>query len=127
VQALDGLVVLDCATFVAAPFCCTLLGEFGASVIKVEQPGVGDDLRRLGRRAASGQPDWWLVESRNKKSITCNLRAGEGQALLKRLAVSADVLAENFRPGTMERWGLGWEDLRVVNPGLVMVRISAFG
>ena len=126
-QALDGLVVLDCATFVAAPFCCTLLGEFGASVIKVEQPGVGDDLRRLGRRAASGQPDWWLVESRNKKSISCNLRAGEGQALLKRLAASADVLAENFRPGTMERWGLGWEDLRAVNRGLVMVRISAFG
>ena len=126
-QALDGLVVLDCATFVAAPFCCTLLGEFGASVIKVEQPGVGDDLRRLGRRAASGQPDWWLVESRNKKSITCNLRAGEGQALLKRLAASAGVLAENFRPGTMERWGLGWEELRAVNRGLVMVRISAFG
>ena len=126
-QALDGLTVLDCATFVAAPFCCTLLGEFGATVIKVEQPGLGDDLRRLGRRAASGQPDWWLVESRNKKSITCNLRAAEGQALLKRLAATADVLAENFRPGTMERWGLGWEDLRAVNPGLVMVRISAFG
>ena len=66
-QALDGLTVLDCATFVAAPFCCTLLGEFGASVIKVEQPGIGDDLRRLGRRASSGQPDWWLVESRNKQ------------------------------------------------------------
>ena len=126
-QALDGLTVLDCATFVAAPFCCTLLGEFGARVIKVEQPGIGDDLRRLGRRAASGQPDWWLVESRNKKSITCNLRAAEGQALLKRLAASADVLAENFRPGTMERWGLGWDDLRAVNRGLVMVRISAFG
>ena len=126
-QALDGLTVLDCATFVAAPFCCTLLGEFGATVIKVEQPHLGDDLRRLGRRAASGQPDWWLVESRNKKSITCNLRAAEGQALLKRLAASADVLAENFRPGTMERWGLGWQDLRAVNPGLVMVRISAFG
>jgi crotonobetainyl-CoA:carnitine CoA-transferase CaiB-like acyl-CoA transferase len=127
VQALDGLTVLDCATFVAAPFCCTLLGEFGATVIKVEQPGIGDDLRRLGRRAASGQPDWWLVESRNKKSITCNLRAPEGQALLRRLAASADVLAENFRPGTMERWGLGWVDLHAVNPGLVMVRISAFG
>ena len=126
-QALAGLTVLDCATFVAAPFCCTLLGEFGASVIKIEQPRIGDDLRRLGRRAASGQPDWWLVESRNKKSITCNLRAPEGQALLKRLAASADVLAENFRPGTMERWGLGWHDLHAVNRGLVMVRISAFG
>jgi crotonobetainyl-CoA:carnitine CoA-transferase CaiB-like acyl-CoA transferase len=127
VQALDGLTVLDCATFVAAPFCCTLLGEFGATVIKIEQPGVGDDLRRLGRRAAEGRPDWWLVESRNKKSITCNLRVPEGQALLKRLAVSADVLAENFRPGTMERWGLGWDELSAVNRGLVMVRISAFG
>ena len=126
-QALDGLTVLDCATFVAAPFCCTLLGEFGATVIKIEQPGVGDDLRRLGRRAAAGQPDWWLVESRNKKSITCNLRMPEGQALLKRLVASADVLAENFRPGTMERWGLGWDDLAAVNRGLVMVRISAFG
>jgi crotonobetainyl-CoA:carnitine CoA-transferase CaiB-like acyl-CoA transferase len=127
VQALDGLTVLDCATFVAAPFCCTLLGEFGATVVKVEQPGTGDDLRRLGRRAAAGQPDWWLVESRNKKSITCNLRVPEGQALLKRLAASADVLAENFRPGTMERWGLGWAELSEANRGLVMVRISAFG
>jgi crotonobetainyl-CoA:carnitine CoA-transferase CaiB-like acyl-CoA transferase len=127
VQALDGLTVLDCATFVAAPFCCTLLGEFGATVIKIEQPGVGDDLRRLGRRAARGQPDWWLVESRNKKSITCNLRVPEGQALLRRLVASADVLAENFRPGTMERWHLGWDDLCAVNRGLVMVRISAFG
>lgn len=126
-QALDGVTVLDCATFVAAPFCCTLLGEFGATVIKIEQPGIGDDLRRLGRRAASGQPDWWLVESRNKKSITCNLRAPEGQALLRRLAATADVLAENFRPGTMERWGLGWDDLHAVNRRLVMVRISAFG
>ena len=126
-QALDGLTVLDCATFVAAPFCCTLLGEFGATVIKVERPGLGDDLRRLGRRAAAGQPDWWLVESRNKKSITCNLRLPEGQALLKRLVASADVLAENFRPGTMERWGLGWDALSAVNRGLVMVRISAFG
>ena len=127
VQALDGLTVLDCATFVAAPFCCTLLGELGATVIKVEQPGVGDDLRRLGRRAAEGTPDWWLVESRNKKSITCNLRAPEGQALCKRLVATADVLAENFRPGTMERWGLGWDDLAAVNRGLVMVRISAYG
>jgi crotonobetainyl-CoA:carnitine CoA-transferase CaiB-like acyl-CoA transferase len=126
-QALDGLTVLDCATFVAAPFCATLLGEFGATVIKVEQPGVGDDLRRLGRRAAEGRPDWWLVESRNKQCITCNLREPEGQALLRRLVAGADVLTENFRPGTMERWGLGWDDLAAVNRGLVMVRISAFG
>jgi crotonobetainyl-CoA:carnitine CoA-transferase CaiB-like acyl-CoA transferase len=126
-RALDGLVVLDLATFVAAPFCCTLLGEFGAEVIKVEQPGRGDDLRRLGTPAREGLSYWWLVESRNKKSITCNLREPEGQALIKRLAAGADVLAENFRPGTMERWALGWDDLRPVNPRLVMVRISAFG
>src|SRR5687768_7470031 len=125
--ALAGLTVLDLATFVAAPFCCTLLGEFGADVIKVEQPGRGDDLRRLGTAAREGLSYMWLVESRNKKSITCNLRAPEGQALIKRLAAGAHVLAENFRPGTMERWGLGWDDLRRVNAGLVMVRISAFG
>jgi crotonobetainyl-CoA:carnitine CoA-transferase CaiB-like acyl-CoA transferase len=125
--ALAGLTVLDLATFMAAPFCCTLLGEFGAEVIKVEQPGVGDDLRRLGRSAAPGVSYMWLTESRNKKSITCNLRSPEGQALIRRLAAGADVLAENFRPGTMERWNLGDEELRAVNPRLVMVRISAFG
>jgi crotonobetainyl-CoA:carnitine CoA-transferase CaiB-like acyl-CoA transferase len=126
-KALDGLRVLDLATFVAAPFCCTLLGEFGAEVIKVEQPERGDDLRRLGTPAQPGLSYWWLVESRNKKSITCNLRDPAGQALVKRLAADADVLAENFRPGTMERWGLGWDELRAVNRRLVMVRISAFG
>jgi crotonobetainyl-CoA:carnitine CoA-transferase CaiB-like acyl-CoA transferase len=126
-HALAGLRVLDLATFVAAPFCCTLLGEFGAEVLKVEQPGRGDDLRRLGTPAREGLSYWWLVESRNKKSITCNLRVPEGQALIKRLAADSDVVAENFRPGTLERWGLGWDDLRAVNRGLVMVRISAFG
>ena len=126
-RPLEGLTALDLATFVAAPFCCTLLGEFGAEVIKVEQPGVGDDLRRLGRASADGPSYMWLVEARNKKSITCNLRHPEGQALVKRLAVSTDVVAENFRPGTLERWHLGWEDLHAANRGLVLVRISAFG
>ena len=126
-RALAGIRVLDLATFIAAPFCCTLLAEFGAEVIKVEQPGVGDDLRRLGRRADGGPAYMWLVESRNKKSITCNLREPDGQALVKRLAVQTDVLAENFRPGTMEGWHLGWDDLSALNGGLVMVRISAFG
>jgi crotonobetainyl-CoA:carnitine CoA-transferase CaiB-like acyl-CoA transferase len=126
VGALDGLVVLDLATFIAAPMCATLLGEFGAEVIKVEQPGVGDDLRRLGRQA-DGVSLWWLSDARNKKSITCNLREPDGQALIRRLCRGADVVAENFRPGTMERWGLGYETLRAENPGLVMVRISAFG
>ena len=125
--ALDGLVALDLATFIAAPFCCTLLGEHGAEVIKVEQPGIGDDLRRLGHKPSDGMSYMWLVESRNKKSITCNLRAPEGQALITRLAAQADILAENFRPGTMEKWHLGYDELSRVNPRLVMVRISAFG
>ncbi len=126
--ALAGVTVLDLATFLAAPVCATLLGEFGAEVIKVEQPGVGDDLRRLGRPAAPGGPSyWWLVEARTKKSITCNLRHPEGQALIRRLAAGMQVVTENFRPGTLERWTLGWEDLARVNPALVMVRISAYG
>jgi crotonobetainyl-CoA:carnitine CoA-transferase CaiB-like acyl-CoA transferase len=125
--ALAGLTVLDLATFVAAPFCATLLAEFGAEVIKVEQPGPGDDLRRLGTPAAPNVSYWWLAESRNKKSVTCNLRMPEGQALVRRLVAGVDVVAENFRPGTLERWSLGWDALRAVNPGLVLVRISAFG
>ncbi|MFQ5829437.1 MAG: CaiB/BaiF CoA transferase family protein [Candidatus Methylomirabilia bacterium] len=125
-QALAGLTVLDLATFVAAPVCATILGEFGAEVIKVEQPGVGDDLRRLGQ-PADGVTLWWLTEARNKKSISCNLRVAEGQALIKRLAARVDIVAENFRPGTLERWNLGYEELRAVNPGLILVRISAFG
>jgi crotonobetainyl-CoA:carnitine CoA-transferase CaiB-like acyl-CoA transferase len=126
-RALAGLTVLDLATFVAAPFCGTLLAEFGAEVIKVEQPGIGDDLRRLGTAAAPGVSYWWLSESRNKKSVTCNLRVAEGQALIARLVAQADILTENFRPGTLERWNLGWDALRAINPALVLVRISAYG
>jgi crotonobetainyl-CoA:carnitine CoA-transferase CaiB-like acyl-CoA transferase len=125
--ALDGLVALDLATFIAAPFCCTLLGELGAEVIKVEQPGLGDDLRRLGHKAGEGVSYMWLVEARNKKSITCNLREPDGQALIKRLTAGADIIAENFRPGTLEKWKLGYDALAAVNPRLVLVRISAFG
>ena len=126
--ALDGITVLDLATFLAAPVCATLLGEFGADVIKVEQPGVGDDLRRLGRAAGPDSPSfWWLVEGRNKKSITCNLRDPEGQALIRRLVATTHVVTENFRPGTLERWNLGWEALAAVRPSLVMVRVSAYG
>lgn len=124
--ALDDLTVLDLATFVAAPVCATLLGEFGAEVIKVELPGVGDDLRRLGRQA-DGVSLWWLTEARNKKSITCDLRHPDGQALLRRLAREADIVTENFRPGTLERWGLAPATLQAENPGLIVVRISAFG
>src|SRR2546430_16600828 len=104
-QALAGVTVLDLATFLAAPLCATLLGEFGADVIKVEQPGVGDDLRRLGPAAGgSGSSYWWLVEARNKKSITCNLRDPEGQALIRRLVASTDVVAGKFRAGAPRRW-----------------------
>jgi len=128
-QALSGVTVLDLATYLAAPVCATLLGEFGADVIKVEQPGVGDDLRRLGRPVApsAGGSFWWFVESRNKKSITCNLRVPEGQALIRRLVQGTHVVTENFRPGTLERWHLGWSELAPLQPSLVMVRISAFG
>ena len=126
--ALAGVTVLDLATFLAAPVCATLLGEFGAEVIKVEQPGVGDDLRRLGRPAQPGGPTfWWMVEARNKKSITCNLRDPEGQALIRRLVQQSAVVTENFRPGTLERWNLGWEALAALRPSLVMVRVSAYG
>src|SRR5882724_175454 len=125
---LDGVTVLDLATFLAAPVCATFLGEFGADVIKVEQPGVGDDLRRLGPSAgASDSSYWWFVEARTKKSITCNLRDPEGQALIRRLVASTAVVTENFRPGTLERWNLGWAELSRVRPALVMLRISAFG
>jgi crotonobetainyl-CoA:carnitine CoA-transferase CaiB-like acyl-CoA transferase len=126
-RALQGLTVLDLATFVAAPFCSTLLGEFGAEVIKVEEPRAGDHLRRLGREATAGVSWWWLSESRNKRSVTCNLRVPDGQVLIKRLAALADVLTENFRPGTLEQWGLSPEELSRINRGLVMVRISGFG
>ena len=125
-EALSGLTVLDLATYLAAPVCATLFGELGADVIKVEQPGRGDDLRRLGR-AADGSSYWWLVEARNKKSITCNLRDPDGQALIRRLVATAHVVTENFRPGTLERWQLGWEQLSRIRAALVMVRISAFG
>ena len=128
-RPMDGVRVLDVATFLAAPFCGTLLAEFGAEVIKIEQPGVGDPLRRFGTASASDTGDSliWLQESRNKKSITLDLRKPEGAELLKRLVAESDVLVENFRTGTLERWGVGWETLRAVNPKLVMVRITGFG
>jgi len=127
--ALAGVTVLDLATYLAAPLCATFLGEFGAEVIKVEQPRVGDDLRRLGRSAdgGGGASYWWFVEARNKKSITCDLRNPEGQTLITRLVAASHVVTENFRPGTLERWNLGWETLSRAQPRLVMVRISAFG
>ena len=127
-RPLDGVRVLDLATFVAAPFSATILGEFGAEVIKVEQPGSGDPLRGLGKPSARDDDTYfWLSEARNKRSVTLDLRRTEGADLLKRLAACSDVVCENFRPGTLEKWGLGWDVLSDCNPGLVLLRISGFG
>jgi len=125
---LAGVRVLDAATFIAAPYCATVLAEFGAEVIKVEQPGVGDPMRRFGsptERADSSLA--WLTEARNKKSVTLNLRVPDGAALFKRLCGVSDVVCENFRPGTLERWGLGWDALKAVNPDLILLRVSGYG
>ncbi|MCH7485382.1 MAG: CoA transferase [Proteobacteria bacterium] len=127
-KPLSGVRVLDAATFIAAPYTASILGEFGAEVIKVERPGEGDPFRRFG--TPSGRPDStlaWLSEGRNKKSVTIDLGTTEGADLFLRLAAVSHVVCENFRPGTMEKWGLGWEELSAANPGLVMLRISGYG
>lgn len=126
-KPLEGLRVLDCATFIAGPFCATQLAEFGAEVIKVELPGSGDPVRKFGSKTACGETLVWLSEGRNKKSVTLDLRKPEGAELLKQLVAKSDVLIENFQPGTLEKWGLGWDVLKASNPRLVMVRISAYG
>ena len=126
-RPLEGVRVLDIATFIAAPFCATLLAEFGAEVIKVELPGVGDPLRRFGSPTTSGETLVWLSEARNKQSVTLDLRKPEGAALFKRLVAEADVVCENFQTGTLEKWGLGYDVLREINPGLVMLRITGYG
>jgi len=115
--------VLELGQLIAGPFCGQLLGDMGAEVIKLEPPGVGDAMRDWGR----GLPVWWSVIARNKKSATLNLREPRGQQLLRDLVKHADVLIENFRPGTMEKWGLGYDALSAINRGLIMVRVSGFG
>jgi len=114
-------------SLLAGPFCGQLLADFGAEVIKVEPPGKGDPMRQWGRHRKEGRTLWWPIIARNKKSVTLNLREEEGQDLARRLIEGADVVVENFRPGTLERWGLGYEDLSAANPGLVMVRVSGYG
>src|SRR5262245_3068881 len=120
--ALDSVRVLDLATYLAAPVCATLLGELGAEVIKVAQPRVGDGRRCLGRPFGPypGGSYCWFVQSRNKKSIPCNLRDPEGQEIIRRLVAESNVLTNNFRPGTLERWNLGWEALAAIRRSLVM-------
>ena len=119
--------VIEMGTMIAGPFCAQLLADNGAEVIKLEQPGVGDPIREWGKEKAHGKALYWPVLARNKLSATLNAREPEGQALVKKLVEGADILVENFRPGTMERWGLGYEDLSAINPRLVMVRVSGFG
>ena len=123
---LAGIRILDLGTRVAAPFAATLLGDFGAEVIKVELPGTGDFMRGIGP-FADGYSLWWAVEGRNKKSITLDLRRPRGQELLKRLIAVSDVAVENFQPGTLEAWGLGYDSLRAINPGLILTRASVYG
>jgi formyl-CoA transferase len=124
---LAGLRVLELGTLLAGPFCGQLLGDFGAEVIKIEPPGQGDPMRVWGREKAHGKSLWWPVVARNKHAITLDLRQAEGQELLKQLVAEADFLLENFRPGTMEKWGLGWDTLSAINPRLIMIRVSGFG
>jgi formyl-CoA transferase len=118
--------VLELGTLIAGPFCGKTLADFGAEVIKVEPPGDGDPLRRW-RRMRNGVSLWWHVQSRNKKSITLDLRQAEGQAIVRRLVRDCDVVIENFRPGALEKWNLGWDALSRENPKLVLVRISGYG
>jgi formyl-CoA transferase len=123
---LEGIRVLELAQVVAGPFCGTLMAEFGAEVIKTEMPGRGDDLRRLGP-SEDGHSYWFAVDNRNKKLMTLDLHLPKGQEIVRELVRQCDVVLENFRPGVLERWGLGWDDLHAVNPRLVMARVTAFG
>lgn len=126
VKPLAGIKVLELGTLIAGPFCTRILAEFGAEVIKVEAPDGGDPLRKW-RKLHEGTSLWWSVQARNKKSLTANLKHPEGLAVVRRLAAEADIVVENFRPGVLEKLGLGWEVLSAANPGLVMVRLSGFG
>ncbi len=126
-RPLAGVRVLDIATFLAAPFAGTVLADFGAEVIKVEQPGIGDPLRRFGTPTDAGDTLVWLSEARNKKSITLDLRKPEGAEILRRLVRESDVVLENFRPGTLESWGLGYEALRAIKPDIIYVQQSGMG
>ena len=126
-SALSGLRVLDIATFVAAPFCGTILADFGAEVIKIEQPSGGDNLRKFGTLTDCGDTLVWLSEARNKKTATLDLRTPRGAGIFRDLVRQSDVVLENFRPGTLEKWGLGFEELLKLNPKLIMLRVSAYG
>jgi formyl-CoA transferase len=125
-QPLEDIKVLEMGSLIAGPFAGRLFGDFGAEVIKVEPPKVGDPLRKW-RLLKNGTSLWWYVQSRNKKCITLNLREKEGQEIIRKLVSHVDIVIENFKPGTMEKWGLSYEDLKKINPKIIMVRISGYG
>ena len=125
-QILSGIRVLELGQLIAGPFAAKTLADFGAEIIKVESPQEGDPLRKW-RMIHEGTSVWWQAQSRNKQSICIDLREKEGQEIVRRLAKEADVLIENFRPGTMEKWGMGWDELHTLNPKLIMLRVSGYG
>lgn len=123
---LAGVRVIELGTLIAGPYAASLLAQFGAEVIKIESPGDGDPLRTW-RKLHEGTSLWWYSQSRNKKSLTVNLKEARGQEIVRDLVKTADIVIENFRPGTLEKWGLGWESLHAINPSMIMVRVSGFG
>ena len=123
---LAGVKVIELGTLIAGPFCARMLAEFGAEVIKIEAPDGGDQIRQW-RKLYEGTSLWWYVQARNKRSVTVNLRAPEGQEIVRKLAANADILIENFRPGALEKWNIGWPQLSALNPRLIMVRLSGYG
>jgi formyl-CoA transferase len=129
-QALAGVKVVEFGTLIAGPFCSRILAEFGAEVIKIEAPGEGDPLRKWRKLYPTPEGEtslWWFVQARNKQSVTLNLKHPQGIEIARKLVAQADIVVENFRPGVMEKLGLGWDALSALNPGLVMVRLSGFG
>ena len=121
---LDGLTVIEMGSLIAGPFCGQLMGDIGADVIKIEAPGDGDPMRQWGQGA---KPAWWRVIGRNKRSLALDLRQARGQEIARQLAAKADILIENFRPGTLEKWGMSPEVLHAINPRLIIVRVSGYG
>lgn len=124
---LAGVRVVEFGQLLAGPYVGTLLGDFGADVVKVEAPPAGDPMRDWGRLRHNGRSLWWSILARNKRSVTLNLREAAGQALAARLCAGADVVLENFRPGTMEKWGLGPDDVHAKNPRAVYARVTGYG
>lgn len=124
---LSDLLVIEMGSLIAGPFCGQILGDFGAEVVKLEDPKVGDPMRQWGRTLPKGHSPWWPVIGRNKKSVGLDLRTPQGQAIARALIAQADVVIENFRPGAMEKWGMSYETLSADNPKLIMARVSGFG